>query len=135
MQRASRLVLQKGMDSSQLGLSEVMDELIAEVFKKQQKDGYYQEIQEVVKRNLLKYLKNLSVHKEVYPQVNAIAQAKLISIMDMLKKSTAQGAQRMYDQYYEKQIRDFMKKPEGFKVISAPKIPDGSPIGSDSCMY
>ncbi|QKX06352.1 DUF5117 domain-containing protein [Aquimarina sp. TRL1] len=134
-QRASRLVLQKGMDSSQLGLSEVMDELIAEVFKKKQKDGYYQEIQEVVKRNLLKYLKNLSVHKEVYPQVNAIAQAKLISIMDMLKKSTAQGAQRMYDQYYEKQIRDFMKKPEGFKVISAPKIPDGSPIGSDSCMY
>jgi hypothetical protein len=32
-------------------------------------------------------------------------------------------------------IKEFYEHPEKFKLEAAPKIPDGSPIGSDSCNY
>jgi hypothetical protein len=34
-----------------------------------------------------------------------------------------------------KEIDKFLGNPKGFKAPSSPKIPDGSPIGSDACFY
>ena len=34
-----------------------------------------------------------------------------------------------------KEIRRFKANPEKFKLIKAPKIPDGSPIGSEAPLF
>jgi len=37
--------------------------------------------------------------------------------------------------YYLKLINEFLTKPENFKILASPKIPDGSPIGSFKCEF
>ena len=34
-----------------------------------------------------------------------------------------------------KEIDKFLGNPTGYKVPEVPKIPDGSPIGTDNCSY
>ncbi|MBT6378109.1 MAG: zinc-dependent metalloprotease, partial [Flavobacterium sp.] len=47
-ERVTRLVQHKSLDNSQLGLVEVLDEVIANSIQKTYKDAYYQELQNVV---------------------------------------------------------------------------------------
>ena len=48
----------------------------------------------------------------------------------MLKNKKSSGTQKIYDEAMIKIIDGFLKNPVSFKKSSAPKIPDGSPIGS-----
>jgi Met-zincin/Domain of unknown function (DUF5117)/Domain of unknown function (DUF5118) len=129
-QRAARLVQQKSKDKNQLGLSEMLDILIDNTFKKQQNDSYKAELQNTVNYVALKYLFNLAVSTETYPQVNAIVIYKLNQLATYLKTQKAQGVQIMYNANMRAKIYRFMEEPTEFKLIKAPKIPDGSPIGS-----
>ncbi len=131
-ERISRLVQQSSLDPSQLGASEVLDELIKTVFEVNPKNNYYNEIQQAVKSNTLKHLMNLSNDKNGYPQVRALAYASLKKIKSLL---TSNKLNDVYYDYYLQQIQYFMNKPEKFKVIPSPKIPDGSPIGSFTCEF
>jgi hypothetical protein len=72
----------------------------------------------------------LSTYHNQYPQVNAIVNAKLEEIKQLLMNSPMKGAQKMMEQSFVKMINDFEKNPTGFKKSDAPKIPDGSPIGT-----
>ena len=47
-ERASRLILHKSLDNSQLGLVELINTVIESSFKKNHKDTYYQELQNVI---------------------------------------------------------------------------------------
>ncbi len=134
-ERASRLVQQKSLNQNQLGLLEVLDELVLVTFKTKSTNNYHQEIQHTVKANVLKHFMNLSKDKRAYPQVNAIAHAKIIDLGSFLKNKTGDPKDEMYNQYYLKQITDFLEKPSAFKIIPSPKIPDGSPIGSFKCSF
>ena len=40
-----------------------------------------------------------------------------------------------YSLEFKRRIDAFKKSPNKFEVMSAPKIPDGSPIGSGVCNY
>ncbi len=134
-ERTSRLIQQKSMDQSQLGLSEVLDQLIELTFTTKTNSGYYNEIQHTVRANVLKHLMSLSKDKKAYTQVNAIAHSKMINLAKQLKSKDADELENMYNRYYVKQINDFLDKPESFKVLPSPKIPDGSPIGSFKCDF
>ena len=130
-ERVTRLVQHKSLDNSQLGLVEVLDEVIANSIQKTYKDAYYQELQNVVNYQVLNQLFHLSSNKDMYWQVNAIVNDKIDKINLLLKSSKETGIQKMYHKEMIQMISNFKKNPTKFKKLQTPKIPDGSPIGSD----
>ncbi|WP_299251909.1 zinc-dependent metalloprotease [uncultured Aquimarina sp.] len=134
-ERISRLVQQSSLDPKQLGASEVLDRLIKVVFESKPKNNYHNEIQHTVKSNTLKHLMNLGVNSNSYSQVRALAYASLNNVKNLLNTEKAKDSNTVYNDYYLKQIQDFMTNPEKFKIVPSPKIPDGSPIGSFRCEF
>jgi len=130
-ERVTRLVQHKSLDSSQLGLVEVLDDLIANSFQKSYKDSYYQELQNIVNYQVLNHLFHLSSNKEMYWQVNAIVNDKIDKINTLLNNSKKPGIQKIYHKDMIKMISNFKKNPTKFKKPITPKIPDGSPIGNN----
>ena len=43
-------------------------------------------------------------------------------------------SQEANDRYIAQELGRFMKDPEEYEEVAAPKIPDGSPIGSFQCL-
>ena len=130
-ERVTRLVQHKSLDSSQLGLVEVLDDLIANSFQKSYKDSYYQELQNIVNYQVLNHLFYLSSNKDMYWQVNAIVNDKIDKINTLLNNSKTPGIQKIYHKDMIKMISNFKKNPTKFKKPITPKIPDGSPIGNN----
>jgi len=130
-ERVTRLVQHKSQDSSQLGLVEVLDDLIANSFQKSYKDFYYQELQNIVNYQVLNHLFHLSSNKDMYWQVNAIVNDKIDKINTLLNNSKTPGIQKIYHKDMIKMISNFKKNPTKFKKTITPKIPDGSPIGNN----
>lgn len=130
-ERVTRLVTHKSLDKRQLGLPEMIDEVIVKTFKRNHSDTYKQELQNVVNLQFLEQLFYLSKSKNQYYQVNAIVDFKLNEIATLLKEKKSNGVEKMYATSLVKMIENFQKNPTSFKRKPAPKIPDGSPIGSD----
>ncbi len=128
-ERVSRLVMHKSFDSSQLGLEEMIDEVIKNSFKKSYKNTYYQELQNVVNEQVLNHLFYLSANKNNYKQVTAIVNSKIEEIASWLRTRKSKGVQLMYDKELVRSISTFKNDPSKFKKAQSPKIPDGSPIG------
>ncbi len=126
-ERASRLIQQKALDPKNLGLEELLDAVIDNTIKKQHKDPYFTEVQNSINFRVLFHLMDLAARDDVQPQVNAIANKKLKSLTIDLGASLSEANQMEM----LRRIDNFYKHPELFKVIPAPKIPDGSPIGMD----
>lgn len=123
-ERANRLIQQKALDSKQLGLEEMLETLVEETLKANEKDAYKNEVQTTVNYNVVKHLLNLYVHPNAIPQTKATVKYVLRSeVLPSLSLSNANDM-NMVDQ-----IKKTLDKPETFKVIPSPKIPDGSPIG------
>ena len=124
-ERASRLIQQKAIDPSNLGLSEVLNAIAQKTSKINSKDSYLKEVQQNINYRVLFHLMNLAAHKNVHPQVNAIANQQLAALKtSLLSSGKSANAIEMV-----RRINAFLKSPEKFKVIPTPKIPDGSPIG------
>ena len=85
-ERVTRLVQHNSLDSSQLGLVEVLDDLIANSFQKSYEDSYYQELQNIVNYQVLNHLFHLSSNKDMYWQVNAIVNDKIDKISSLTKQ-------------------------------------------------
>ncbi len=126
-ERASRLIQQKSLEPSNLGLSEVLDELVSNTVDKTHKDAYLNEVQTNINFRILFHLMNLAAHKDVHPQVNAIANQKLTT----LKSTLLSSGKNDITMEMVRRIDGFMEEPEEFNVIPVPDIPDGSPIGMD----
>lgn len=125
-ERASRLIQQKAIDVNNLGLEEVINELISATINKKHKDAYLNEAQTTINFRVLFHIMNLAGHTEVHPQVNAIASQKLKELSFQLVKDSRNNA---IHAEMIKRIKEFNEHPDLFKVIPSPKIPDGSPIG------
>lgn len=132
-QRANRLVLQHVIDDKQLSLEDVLLSIISSTVKKSFKDDYFNAINEQVSNNVLKYLMNLAVNKESYTQVKAIASKTIDNLIEYLKKSSEVEAS--IKAHYLQLLMEFKKNPDKFHLHAAPKIPDGSPIGSSICNF
>jgi hypothetical protein len=132
-QRANRLVQQKSLDTKQLSLEDVFERLIENSFAKNHKDAYIAEVQQVINVNVLKYLMNLAISDDAYFQVKAKANEAIAEISKNLSDKK-QGA-NFYAAQYGRMISEFREHPEKFKLEAAPRIPDGSPIGTDDCNY
>tara|TARA_R110002049_G_scaffold250774_3_gene425149 strand:+ start:5661 stop:8072 length:2412 start_codon:yes stop_codon:yes gene_type:complete len=131
-ERMNRLVQQKSLDNEQLGLEELLNGLIDNSFKISHKDDYLNEVQQMVNVEVLKYIMNLAVNDKTFFQVKAKANDAINSVSKLLfdKKNAVE-----YANQYAMMISEFKKNPDTFKLQNSPKIPDGSPIGSDICTY
>ena len=129
-ERVTRLVQHKSMDSSQLGLQEVLTKLISNSIHKFHKDSYHQELQNVVNFQVIQQLFSLSSNPNMYFQVNAIVNQKIDEIESYLKKLKTDGIQKIYHKEMIQTISDFKKNPSKYNEPVIPKIPDGSPIGN-----
>jgi len=124
-ERSNRMVQQKAVDNSQMGLDGMLSALSDATFFKNTSNRYHATVQQTVNYNVLKHLMNLSVHPKAIPQTKAFAKAEL----KKLKQAFTLDAAGTDMAYMADQIDAFMKAPEKFKVLPSPKIPDGSPIG------
>lgn len=127
-ERMNRLILQKSLDMEQLSISEVFDALIANSFEKKHKDSYYSEAQQMINQNMLKYIMHLASSDKAFLQVRAEANAAIQHIKNSLGSDA-------YASEYKRLMIAFEKDPSKFTLEQAPKIPDGSPIGTDVCSY
>ncbi|ALM07210.1 peptidase [Sediminicola sp. YIK13] len=130
-ERASRLIQQKSLEPSNLGLKEVMDDLVKGTIYYDLKDPYKNEVQQSINFRVLFHIMNLASHDKVHPQVNAIASAVLMDIKSNLVSKSKDAISREI----VRRIDDFYNHPEQFKVKPSPGIPDGSPIGMDCMEY
>lgn len=126
-ERASRLIQQKALDNKNIGLQEVLNQVVKNTIQKELKDSYLKEVQQNINFRVLFHMMNLAAHKNVHPQVNAIANATLrkLSIDNLLEMGNANKMEMA------RRIGNFYEHPDKFKVIATPKLPDGSPIGMD----
>ncbi|WP_375235363.1 zinc-dependent metalloprotease [Winogradskyella sp.] len=127
--RANRLVLQQSLDSKQLSLEELLNSIIENSFNKSYNDTYLGETQHQINSNVLKYLMNLAVNDQSYFQTKAIANNQISQLLRRFLNLKATDVQ------YGIMIKEFYEHPEKFKLEVSPKIPDGSPIGSNICNY
>ena len=128
-QRVNRLVLQQSLDSKQLSLEELLNSIIENSFNKSYNDTYLGETQHQINSNVLKYLMNLAVNDQSYFQTKAIANKQISQLLRRFLNLKATDVQ------YGIMIKEFYEHPEKFKLEVSPKIPDGSPIGSNICNY
>ena len=124
-ERANRLIQQKALDKNQLGITEVLETIIEKNFFTKERNPYLKEVQQTINYGILKHLMNLSVHQGSIPQVKAFAKAHIQKLQDRLKSKTDD----VNAQFMASEIEKFLKDSDNFKPLSAPKIPDGSPIG------
>ncbi|PIB22958.1 zinc-dependent metalloprotease [Maribacter sp. 4G9] len=124
-ERASRLIQQKALDPNNIGLEEVMAEVVSNTFGKNQKDSYLHEVQQNINFRVLFHLMNLAASDAVHPQVNAIANMQLKSLNSVNMENAAIKGE------INRRITNYYEHPSNFKVVPAPKLPDGSPIGMD----
>ena len=69
--------------------------------------------------------------QNTYVQVHAIVNKKIDEIVTILENQNVKGTQKLYHEEMLKMIAHFKKNPAKFKRQLVPKIPDGSPIGSE----
>ncbi len=132
-QRANRLILQHSLDAEQLSLDDVFNSLLNKTFMTSYEDPYFNEIQQLVNVNVLKYIMNLAVSNDSYFQVKSKANKFLSTLSNNL--IYGKNDDSSYNFQYGLMIKSFFEHPEKFKLEATPEIPDGSPIGSDLCNY
>lgn len=125
-QRANRLVQQASLNAKQLSLKDVITKVLDETVKRKIGKGYLGEIQKLVNWQVLEQLMVLASNKESYPQVTETILFEFMRLRTLLgEKATDATAILM-----KKEVEGFIGNPKGYKQKnSAPKIPDGSPIG------
>lgn len=132
-ERANRLIYQKSLDRYGSGLENVLSKLLnASVYKSyntRANDYYKSEVQQMINVNVLKHIMNLGTSDRAYFQVNSIANKVLKEVAANLDDNN------IYAEQYKMMINNYFKSPDKFKLNNAPKIPDGSPIGSDYCSF
>ena len=128
-ERASRLVHNKAVDKDQLGLEEVLDEVVDATLNRSHGDPYHDAIQRTINFRVVHHLMHLAAHTQVYPAVNAQAAVQL----NQIKSRLVSSRQDAYSAEMVRRIDAFFKNKKAFKVEPVSKIPDGSPIGM-ACM-
>lgn len=146
-ERASRLVQQKALDGNQLGLEELLDILLADVFDNNEADAYLTEVRRTLQYSLLDNLMHLGAHPKSTPQVQALVNAKLhrlrlkFQLEAVSRSNDKKGksvlnteAANLYQQQMARTISRYFEDATEWVKPASSDLPDGSPIGSFQCL-
>ena len=131
-ERVSRLVQQHALDPTNLGLNEMLNELADFTLLRSQNDPYLMEVQQTINDMVLRHLMSLGQSKSIYPQAKIIIDDHLLNYKEYLTQNTAGNK---YAKGYVRLINQYFDDPSSIPEMKAPKIPDGSPIGTPACSY
>ncbi|MEM6717716.1 MAG: zinc-dependent metalloprotease [Bacteroidota bacterium] len=134
-QRAARLIQQKSLDKKQLDFMEMAEMILDNTVYKQHSNAYEAELGHAITINVLKHIMNLAQHPNASSAVKAQSQYLLNEIAQKIRSKKYKGSVKAYQFYYLELLNQFKKYPEKFKLEASPKIPDGSPIGTDACHF
>lgn len=127
-ERAARLIQQEALYNGP-GLNTVLEKLVVQTIKSSGKDKYLQQVQHTINFNVLQHLIRLAAHPDTTPLVKAETNQAIVDVQEWLSGKK----QPVYKQMLL-EIENFRRDPgEYTPKITAPKIPDGSPIGSLMC--
>ena len=129
-ERLNRIKVQSSVNSSRFNLNKLFDDILSSTFGKNHKDEYLNEIQHIINTNILTYLLKITIDKNAFVQVQNTANKYINLISNNNFKSS-----KLHYEDYQFIIKDFKINPESYKGKISKKIPDGSPIGSESCNY
>lgn len=128
-ERANRLIQQRAVSKNNMELDFVLKNLISQVFYSDAYSDYDKEVQKSIQNITLQHLFNLIMSPNSYLQVKAIVNSNMDDMIKDFEKS-----KDIFTKQLLREIKEFRKNPEKFKIYITPKIPDGSPIGSFQCL-
>tara|TARA_Y100000739_G_scaffold4731_1_gene4137 strand:- start:4 stop:2406 length:2403 start_codon:yes stop_codon:yes gene_type:complete len=132
-ERMNRLILQKSLNDSSLGIEQLFDKITSKTFMERNENSYKNEIQHTINNRFLEYLMNLSASSDCIFQVKNQANSAIDKIYKLMDSKTFKNYK--YKDYYKDLIKNFRKNSEKYVMTKSLKIPDGSPIGSNDCSY
>ncbi len=128
-QRAARLIQQEALHKDVPGLRAVLDKLVGQTIQTSESRKYLQQVQNTINFNVLQHLIRLAAHPDATPLV----KAETNQVINNLQNWFSGRKDPIYKQMLL-EIESFRKDPAAYKPEpNAPKIPDGSPIGSLMC--
>lgn len=134
--RAARLVEAHSRDTSRIGLSEMLTEIIENTWQQPVDESYKGAVQNTINHVVLFEMMNLASDENTSSQVRAITNLKLEELREWMKdeaENNATGSQRISSLLYGYRTLERFKK-EGEMVLPTDPLPPppGSPIGSGS---
>lgn len=132
--RAQRLVEYKARNNDQLGLSEVIDQVVTASWKSKVQSGLKAEVQRTVNDVVLMNLMHLASNENSGSQVRAIAFLKIQELKKWLsgQKNTSNIDQKAHFMKALRDIDEFENNPSKYKLEKPLDPPAGSPIGTDA---
>ena len=131
-QRGNRLINQKGLAKDQLSFGEVLNALMNQHLYDSTEDEYHQGVQVALQDVLLERMMQLAHSSLVLPQVKSISNGKLMEYLEHLKNLKKAN---VYQAEHIRKIEMYFKSPKIPTLVSSPKMPDGSPIGTGNCTH
>ena len=127
--RLNRIYWQQVRDPNQLSLDELLEKS-AEMFNSEQSSARLTALNEYVLNLYLRQVMAASVAKQSSPQVKAKLKDHLYHWERWAKKYHKELAAHYLDM-----LNQYWQNPEDFDLMDRPDLPDGSPIGSDLCIF
>lgn len=132
--RAARLVDAEARDSANLGLADMLDQVIQNTWKQTVAEEYKGAIQNTVNHVVLFEMMNLAADENASSQVRAVTNLKLEKLREWMKmeaENSDANKQRISSLLYGyRTLQQFKEKGEMFKPTPPLSPPPGSPIGS-----
>ncbi|WP_372635548.1 zinc-dependent metalloprotease, partial [Fodinibius sp.] len=132
--RAARLVEVKARDSSKLGLGDLLDQIIAETWHADPREGYRDAIQNTVNHAVLYQMMQLASNEDASSQVRSVINLKLEALREWIREEAEQPSptqQRAASLLYGyRLLQQFTEKGEILTLPEPLRPPPGSPIGS-----
>lgn len=132
--RAARLVDFEARDANNLGLAEMIDQIVNKTWRANPQSGYDGAIQRTVNFVTLYNMIQLAANEDASNQVRAITNQKLLELYNYLnneEKMTNDEQWLAAYNYGAKMIDDYFEHPERIEKFTPPLTPPpGSPIGS-----
>jgi hypothetical protein len=130
-ERMNRVYQQHVLDPNQLDIQELIETLASETIKKKTNKEYLGEVQQTINISVLKHIMAISGDNKLLPQVQALINFEVMKLKVILQERRIDPVAMLL----VKEIDKFLGNPSGYKAPEVPKIPDGSPIGTDACSY
>ncbi len=128
VERLNRLHIQHKLDNTKMSVSEFLDNLLSFSFGLNHKDEYLNEVQHVINLNILTYLLKTSIEKKLFIQNRNL----LVNYINKINNNLYENKKEIHENYVFL-INDFSENQTYYIEKTSLNIPDGSPIGTESC--
>ncbi|WP_445664171.1 zinc-dependent metalloprotease [Fodinibius sp. AD559] len=137
--RAARLVASEAQNIDNLGLGDLLDEVIENTWKKSITDSYQGAVQNTINHVVLYQMMTLAADENASSQVRAVTNFKLEALREWMREEAenrAEKEQRIASLLYGyRTLQQFKDKGEMFMPTEPLSPPPGSPIGSDDSTF